>query len=223
MSIMKIISTPQVPTLDALLPGLGEKRPFRVAPAEYRRVPEAGHSPHSMRNETCVVVTGIVGGKRRATSAPVGQVHRVRVRSGMVASAVVADPIAAMAVAMAAGAVVGGAFHIVFTVLCCCAALFAAVFATKSGLWWVATDLPLVVALTAILGELARHPGQGGGYQGSKQQAIGLAHGVLAAFPVMATVEVVILAAIVARAVQGGAAVPVLRSRAARQGGSRRA
>jgi hypothetical protein len=86
-----------------------------------------------------------------------------RFSTGPIAAAVLGGP----AFGVAVGAVDGGSVA-VFLVCCCAAAVFASVYSSGAGLWWVATALPPVIAVCAILSELTWHPKRSA-YQGSKQ------------------------------------------------------
>lgn len=95
------------------------------------------------------------------------------------------------------GHVVGSSSGPVFVVACLAAAVFAVLASTRAGWWWVLTGLPPVIVLSAIGGELVFHEHRTA-YQGTKEELAGVARGVLHGFPVMAGVELVMLAVVIA-------------------------
>ncbi len=84
----------------------------------------------------------------------------------------------------------------VFAVLCVVSAAVAAVLVSSAGLWWAAPVPPPVIWAVSVLTELAWHNPP---YQGGKEQAVGVAHGTIHAFPVMAASELAMAVVIAAR------------------------
>ena len=122
-----------------------------------------------------------------------------------------------------AGHLVGSSSGPVFVVFCLAAALFATLASTPAGWWWVLTGLPPVIAAAAILGELTFHEHRAA-YQGSKQQLVGVAHGVLHGFPVMAAAEILMIVTVVVQVVRSRQATAVRAPLPpARRGGGRSA
>jgi uncharacterized membrane protein len=144
--------------------------------------------------------TDISSGRRRG-AAPRPQPRRFSPQ--LIAAVVVLGPMVGTVV----GHVAGSSSGPVFVVCCMAAAVFATLASTRAGWWWVLTGLPPVVAVSAIGGELVFHEHRVA-YQGTKEQLAGVARGVLHGFPVMAAVEVVMIAIVVTQVLRARQAAP---------------
>jgi hypothetical protein len=104
------------------------------------------------------------------------------------------------------GAVLGealGAYDgTVFALVCVASAAAAAVMVSPAGLWWAVPTPPPVIWAVSVLAELGWHDPP---YQGSRGQAVGVAHGTIHAFPVMAAVEFTLAIIVVVRLAASGA------------------
>jgi hypothetical protein len=98
------------------------------------------------------------------------------------------------------GAIVGeavGAYDgTVFAMFCVASAAVAGVIARPAALWWVVPMSPPLVWAVSILTELAWHDPP---YRGPKQRVVGVAHGTIHAFPVMAAVGLALAVVAVVR------------------------
>lgn len=104
------------------------------------------------------------------------------------------------------GEAAGGYDGALYALTCVGSAVVAATLVSPAGLWWVVPTPPPVVWTVSVATELAWHEPP---YQGSKERAVGVAHGTIHAFPVMVGVELalaVVVGVRMARARRGGSA-----------------
>src|SRR5512139_3248246 len=84
----------------------------------------------------------------------------------------------------------------VFALACVGTASAAAAVVSRAGLWWAAPTPPPVIWAVGVLSELAWHEPP---YRGSRERAVGIAHGTIHAFPVMVAAELALAAVVAVR------------------------
>lgn len=113
-------------------------------------------------------------------------------------AALVLGPLLGVLTGQALGAYAGPGFAVVAVL----SAMLAAASVARRALWWVVPAAPPLIWLTAVGAELVLHDPA---YQGTKAEAVGLAHGTAHAFPVMAAaLAAALLVAAASRLVTGG-------------------